>query len=42
MKSTTQWKVYSKTKSRPKNIPAAPNVTYKNLGWVSWDDWLGK
>jgi hypothetical protein len=42
MKSTTQWKVYSKTKSRPKNIPAAPDVTYKNLGWVNWDDWLGR
>ena len=26
---------------RPFNIPYAPNVTYKNKGWVSWKEWLG-
>jgi len=42
MKSTTEWKKYSKTEQKPKNIPTAPDVTYKKSGWISWDDWLGK
>lgn len=25
----------------PRNIPANPNQTYKNQGWVSWGNWLG-
>lgn len=41
IKSATQWKIFRKTKSRPKNIPTAPDVTYKKSGWISWDDWLG-
>lgn len=25
----------------PLNIPKAPQVYYKNSGWISWGDWLG-
>ncbi len=26
---------------KPKDIPVLPNVAYKNLGWINYDDWLG-
>lgn len=26
---------------KPSNIPVAPNIVYKNKGWMSWNDWLG-
>ena len=26
----------------PNCIPQAPLNTYKNNGWVSWEDWLGE
>jgi len=25
----------------PENIPAKPNLIYKNIGWVDWESWLG-
>ena len=27
---------------KPEDIPATPNVVYKDHGWISWGDWLGK
>lgn len=27
---------------RPNNIPANPSQVYKDKGWTSWGDWLGK
>lgn len=36
-----EWNAYSKSGKRPWNIPASPNVIYKNKGWVSWYVWLG-
>ena len=27
---------------RPPDIPSNPDKAYKNMGWVSWADWLGK
>ena len=30
-----------KSNNRPNDIPASPDVTYKDSGWVSWGDWLG-
>ena len=27
---------------RPDDIPTNPNARYRNEGWVSWEDWLGK
>jgi len=42
LKTWDDWKKYSCSSSRPKNIPPAPNRKYKNKGWVSLADWLGK
>ncbi len=40
--SVAKWKIYTKTKNRPKNIPVAPDQVYKNKGWKGWQDFLGK
>jgi hypothetical protein len=40
LKSQTEWEVYSKSSSRPKNIPSHPHVIYKQE-WKSMADWLG-
>ena len=40
--SVSNWKLYSKSKNFPKNIPAAPDQVYKNSGWKGWADFLGK
>jgi hypothetical protein len=39
--STREWQAWSRTTARPHNIPAGPNNTYRDDGWVSWPDWLG-
>jgi hypothetical protein len=36
------WKKWWRSNDRPNNIPARPDRTYKNFGWISWGDWLGK
>lgn len=41
LKSSTFWKNYCKSGSKPKDIPSHPQNTYKNKGWVDWGDWLG-
>ncbi len=45
LKSTIEWKKYSKGElkgyePRPNNIPTAPDVVYKDNGWVNYGDWL--
>lgn len=40
-KNTDEWKEYSKSGERPNNIPSAPDYTYKNEGWVNWNNFLG-
>ena len=35
------WWEWSRTQ-RPSNIPARPDVIYKDQGWKSWKDWFGK
>lgn len=40
LKSSSQWKVYSKSDKKPSDIPAAPSYTY-NTDWKGWGDWLG-
>ena len=45
LKTSREWKHYCDGKfnelgSKPADIPAKPNRTYKQLGWVSWEDWL--
>ncbi|MDB4717955.1 DEAD/DEAH box helicase family protein [Verrucomicrobia bacterium] len=36
-----EWRTFTKSKNLPTDIPAAPQVVYKNTGWVSMGDWLG-
>lgn len=40
-KNREDWKRFNKSGLRPSDIPAIPNKTYKDKGWVSWEDWLG-
>ena len=42
LKSHKEWRVFSQSSKRPKDIPAAPDVVYKNKGWKGWVDFLGK
>ena len=41
LKSSTEWKIFSKTGKIPINIPKDPRFVYKYNGWVSMGDWLG-
>jgi hypothetical protein len=36
------WKKWCKSGKKPDDIPSAPNIIYKDSGWVSWGDWLVK
>jgi hypothetical protein len=38
---SSNWGEYSKN-YRPNNIPSNPNIFYKDCGWISWWDFLGK
>ena len=42
LKTGKDWKAYCQSGKKPKDIPNAPQVVYKNKGWISWKDWLGK
>ena len=39
--SKNQWNDFSKSIIFPKDIPKAPDNSYKKKGWISWGDWLG-
>jgi hypothetical protein len=41
LKSQLAWHALSKSGQRPSDIPASPDRTYRDDGWVSWPDWLG-
>ena len=41
LKSIIEWKEYSKSGKRPKDIPSSPNTIYRDKGWVGLKDWLG-
>ena len=41
LKTCKGWEVWSKSGHRPSDIPASPERTYRDAGWVSWPDWLG-
>ncbi len=41
MASAKEWRVWSKEGLRPRNMPAAPDKTYKDGGWQGWGHWLG-
>ncbi len=41
------WRLYCKGEipdllPKPEDIPTAVARVYKNKGWISWPDWLGK
>jgi hypothetical protein len=42
LNSQKDWFQYTKSGNLPKDIPAYPNQTYKDKGWTSMGDWLGK
>jgi hypothetical protein len=39
--STAEWVKYTRSGKKPDEIPANPNQTYANAGWVGYGDWLG-
>jgi hypothetical protein len=40
--SAEKWVAWCKAGERPSNIPSSPYQTYRDDGWISWPDWLGK
>ncbi|WP_192820193.1 hypothetical protein [Rufibacter sp. LB8] len=36
------WKEYCDSGLKPDNIPSNPDEVYKDKGWISWSDWMGK
>ena len=42
LKNRQEWKAYALSEKRPNNIPAYPDHVYKENGWISLSDWLGK
>ena len=41
LKSTTEWREFSKSNEKPFDIPSQPDQVYKNAGWLNWGDFLG-
>ena len=41
LKGFNDWVAWRKSPERPKDIPAAPHMKYKDNGWAGWGDWLG-
>jgi hypothetical protein len=41
LKSQKEWNEYCKSGEKPKKIPNAPALTYKNKGWTTWGEWFG-
>jgi len=39
LKNVREWERF--VSKLPFNIPKAPQLIYKNLGWISWGNWLG-
>ena len=40
LKSVSEWNEYKKSGKKPRNIPASPNLVYKEH-WKDYGDWLG-
>ncbi|XRA96310.1 methyltransferase domain-containing protein [Pycnococcus provasolii] len=41
LKSSTEWRAWSASGARPRDIPGNPDQKYKSAGWVSYPDFLG-
>lgn len=37
-----EWVSYIKEHGLPRGIPKSPSTVYKDKGWISWKDWLGR
>ncbi len=40
LKGKCSWRAWRLTE-RPPDIPSAPDVIYRQMGWLGWGDWLG-
>jgi hypothetical protein len=38
--SSLEWRIFSKSGQKPKDIPSNPHVIYRENGWISWSDFL--
>ena len=41
LSSREEWIEYAKSEDKPTDIPAGPNIVYKDKGWAGMGDWLG-
>jgi hypothetical protein len=41
LKNYNEWRTWSRSYERPKNIPSSPGVVYEKEGWKGFGDWLG-
>ena len=41
LKGVKEWEKFCQSGKKPKEIPSAPNKTYKDNGWKGWGDFLG-
>jgi superfamily II DNA or RNA helicase len=41
LKSRAEWQEYYQRGKKPDGIPAKPQRTYADAGWIGWGDWLG-
>jgi hypothetical protein len=41
LKSQSEWRAYVKSDRMPDDIPANPDRSYAEAGWVGYGDWLG-
>jgi|TARA_B100001750_G_C15483944_1_gene587200 hypothetical protein len=43
LKNKKEWDKWCENNisSKPQDIPVLPNVAYKGIGWINYDDWLG-
>ncbi len=41
LKTVNQWYEYCRSGMKPQSIPASPENTYKDSGWIGMRDWLG-
>ena len=39
--SSTEWRIWYKSDTRPSNVPVNPNTVYKDDGWQGYGHWLG-
>jgi len=41
LKNEKEWMEYKRSGKKPNDIPASPNMVYKNKGWIGLGDWVG-